>query len=840
MSGVPSCACGTPGCACPPGLPADGVAPAARFAHGAIRDRLIEALGRERALDGLSTRDSSDPAIALIDAWAGALHVLAFSTARLAEDVDLAVGLDRGALVELTRLIGYAPRPAIAAAAALSFTVDPNAASDPTIPAGTQVATVPRDKEMPLTFETASAVTAKAAWNTLKPARAVAVPPVTLTTTHLVITGIDVAASLGDGVLARIDAATLLYAHLVDIARMPDPNAPTTTLTVTGGTAVSSAHGPAMGEVIILGMRTSAFGALAPNYQLVKPGTNSAAIGNIVSSHTIAAGSLARLVTLFGADPIAVAIAALSTADWPGLTMPGDGTVDLSSVVKEALPGRSAVFVAGSQVQAGDIAAATDAFRADFGLSGPVTRITVSGVVTIPGQASSFGEMVRATGILIETQRKRLRAIPDPAERVPVAAARDRLAVTGGGDLPVGRLIALVGKDANTGARLVETATIQEVAPSGGNANLTLTAPLTGVFLAEGLTIAGNVVSASHGATPPNQPELLGSSDAAKPAPVYPLSGSPLTYVADKSARGYSAAAEVRVTGRLYQPADRFLDLTDDRAWRPRQRRDGGFEIQFAGRLPTAPNSVTAKYRIGAGSAGNVDAGRVSMVMTPVLGVTGAANLTAGEGGTDAAGPGDMRKAGDTIVLLDRVVSLADFKRYALSFRGVTNALATELRETLKRTVYLTIAGAGGQLPTPSLMSDLSDALSKVTVPGRRPRILGFSPRRAWAQVRFAHDPAYVRTGVATALRAALLASFSATAREFGQSLYASELIAVAQGVTGVLAAVAAVGDGGQWVAQWDAQPVTARPPRIEHGVLALADLVSIDDGSLSLGVMLP
>jgi hypothetical protein len=757
----------------------------------------VAALGQERALDGLSTRDPSDPAVALVDAWAGALHVLAFSAARLAEDADLAIGQDRAALVELTRLIGYAPRPAIAAATTMAFTVDPNATADPTIPSGTQVATVPRDKELPLTFETSGDLPAKASWNTLKPSRATAVQAVTEKTAELVIAGTDVAANQGDGVLARIDHATLLYARLVEIVRAPDPAPPRTTLRVTGGVAVPSTSGPGMDEVVILGVRTTAFGALAPNYELFKATTPQPA---------------------------------KEGEDWPKLAMPSDGTVDLSSVVREALPRKATLFAAGSQIQIGDIKTATEASRADFGLSGPVTRITVDGVVTNPDQKNTFNKEVRGTAILIETQRRKLLKTTDPTERIPDPASPDHLTVVGGQDLPAGRRIALVGSDADTGARQVEAATIQTAVPSGSGAILTLTAPLAGVFLAEDLAIAANVVDATHGSTPANQPELLGSSDATKPAPVYSLSAGPVTYIADNSALGYSPAAEVRVSGRLYQPVDRFLDLTDDRAWRLRQRRDGGFEVQFAGRLPTAANSVTAKYRVGAGAAGNVDAGRVAMVMTPVLGVTKAENLTAAEGGSDAAGPDDMRLAGETIILLDRVVALGDYERYARAFRGVSNALASELPETLKRTVYLTIAGANGQPPTPTLISDLGDALAKAIVPGRRPRILGFTPRRVQAQLRFAHDPAYVRSDVETALRAALLAAFSATSRKFGQSLYASELLAVAQGVTGVLAAVATVGDGRQWV--------PARPPRIEHGALALADLVAIDDGSLRLGVM--
>jgi hypothetical protein len=832
MSGGTACACGAPGCACAPADVTADVAPAARFTHGAIFERLIAALGEEGTLDGLSTRDSTDPAIALIDAWAGALHVLAFSAARLAEDVDLAVSQDKASLLELTRLIGYAPRPAISAATTLAFTVDPNAPSDPTIPAGTQVATIPRANELPLTFETASDLLARSAWNAFAPARAASAQVVTASTTELVISGTNVVASLGDAVLARISDTAVLFGRLTSLARVPDPQTPRTSLILTGGVkvSVSGALNPAMGEVIILGVRTSAFGALAPNYQLVKPGTNSAAIGAIVSAHTIPPESLRLLATTFGSDPIALAIAVLAQTDWPGLQMPADGTVDLSTAVKEALPGRAVLFSADGQAQAGVINTATDAFRADFGLNGPVTRITVAGVVTIPGQTNSLGDKVRQTAIWIETERHALLATPDPDEVIPHPATPDHVAVVGGADLPVGRRIALVGVDAATGAPLAEAATIQSVTPTAAGADLTLTAALNGVFKADGLVINGNVVEASHGATPPNQPELLGASDATRLLPTYPLSAGPVTYVADNSALGYSPPVEVRVAGRLYTRVDRFLDLTDDRAWRLRQRRDGGFMVQFAGRLPTAVNSVTARYRVGAGAAGNIDAGRVAMVMTPVLGVSKVTNVRAAEGGVDADGPDAMRRAGDGIVLLDRVVALTDYERYAQAFRGVTNAMATELRQSLRRTVYLTIAGANGQPPSPQLVSDLGAALAKVTAPGRRLRIVGFTPLAVGATVLFAHDPAYVRATVQSALLAALLKTFSATARRFGQPLYASEVIAVAQGVTGVLAALVTFPNGG------DVLP--ARPPRLENGVLLLADLIAVDANGLQLGVL--
>ncbi len=686
---------------------------------------------------------------------------------------------------------------------------------------------VPRAKELPpCRSKPAPTFTAKTTWNALRLARATAVQPVSVATTELLVVGTEVRATMGDAILARIDAATLLFARFVDVVRTPDPATPRAVLKVTAGVTLASTFGPALGEVVVLGVRSSAFGALAPDYDLVKPSTgNAETVRRLIIPESTITGSVAE-TGLHGA------LAALVATDWPGLTMPANGTVDLSSVVKEALPGRDALFVAGSLRQAGSIVTASEAYRAGFALSGAVTRLTLNGVSTAASGGGSFHDRVRDTAIHIETQRLRLLAQPDPTETIPLTGTPDRFTVSGSVPLPVGRRIALVGADATTGVRQAEAAAILNTATSGANTVLTLTQPLQNRFLAEGLTIAANVVGATHGRTPPNSPELLGSSDARRPAPVYALSSTPVAHVADNSARGYTPAISVRVGGRLYQPVERFLDLADDRAWRLRQRLDGAFEVQFAGRLPTAANNVTAAYRVGGGAAGNVDPGRVCMLMTPVLGISKAENLTAAEGGIDAAGPDDMRRAGDTVAMLDRVVALADYERFARAFRGVGQALATELRETLRRTVYLTIAGADGRPPSTTLTQDLGDALAKVTIPGRRLKIVGFVENRIGVTVAFAHDPALIRSNVEAAVRAALLARFGAQARDFGQSLYTSELLAVTQGVPGVLAATAMIAGG--------VDPAVAQPPRFAGGTQALSSLVSIGDDTLTLLEMAP
>ncbi len=147
-------------------------------------------------LVGLATRDAGDPSIALLDAWAVVADVLSFYNERLANEGYLRTAVHRRSLVELARLVGYKPRPGVSASTFLAFTLDaPPATAAPapaipglppspaparlpvptgsrdeiTIPKGTRAQTQPGQGELPQPFETDQAITARAAWNALRP-----------------------------------------------------------------------------------------------------------------------------------------------------------------------------------------------------------------------------------------------------------------------------------------------------------------------------------------------------------------------------------------------------------------------------------------------------------------------------------------------------------------------------------------------------------------------------------------------------------------------------------------------------------------------------------------------
>ncbi|MEO7052009.1 MAG: putative baseplate assembly protein [Rhodanobacter sp.] len=120
------------------------------------------------ALAGLRTRESDDPSMALLDAWAVTAEVLSFYTERIANEGYLCSATERRSVLELARLVDYRLRPGVSASVHLAYTVEKD--SPPvTIPAGAQAQSIPAPGEQMQTFETTEPLDARFEWNALKP-----------------------------------------------------------------------------------------------------------------------------------------------------------------------------------------------------------------------------------------------------------------------------------------------------------------------------------------------------------------------------------------------------------------------------------------------------------------------------------------------------------------------------------------------------------------------------------------------------------------------------------------------------------------------------------------------
>lgn len=119
------------------------------------------------SLHRLTTRETDDPSIALLDAWACVGDVLTFYQERIANEAYLGTATERRSILELGRLVGYTLKPGVAASAYLAYTLDDGAKT--IIPAGTKAQSIPGADEKPQMFETSADAEARAEWNALRP-----------------------------------------------------------------------------------------------------------------------------------------------------------------------------------------------------------------------------------------------------------------------------------------------------------------------------------------------------------------------------------------------------------------------------------------------------------------------------------------------------------------------------------------------------------------------------------------------------------------------------------------------------------------------------------------------
>src|ERR1700687_4783456 len=139
----------------------------------------------ERPLGALTTRHLDDPSIALLDAWAVVADVLTFYQERIAHEGYLRTATERRSVLELARLVGYTPRPGVAASVYLAYSIEekpqPAAAAgaagapatssveepETVVAPGARAQSVPGPGEQPQPFETGADLRARAAWNNL-------------------------------------------------------------------------------------------------------------------------------------------------------------------------------------------------------------------------------------------------------------------------------------------------------------------------------------------------------------------------------------------------------------------------------------------------------------------------------------------------------------------------------------------------------------------------------------------------------------------------------------------------------------------------------------------------
>jgi hypothetical protein len=311
--------------------------------------------------------------------------------------------------------------------------------------------------------------------------------------------------------------------------------------------------------------------------------------------------------------------------------------------------------------------------------------------------------------------------------------------------------------------------------------------------------------------------ETLGSGDASIGSQTFTLAKSPLTYLA--AGAGQASTLTVSVAGVAWtEVSTLFRQPPGAMVFVTRQLPDGSTQVRFGdgvngARLPSGTGNVIASYRYGSGAA-SPPAGRLTSVARPQPGIAGVRNPVPVAGGADPDLPAALRRNGPASTLtLARAISAADYEAVAVRTPGVDRAKAVwafnpaEQRPVI--TVYVGDTQAAAGLARTALAAS-GDPNRPVTVTAASPIQLQLGCTLIVAADR---QPAAAAAAATAALLDPGTGLFSPAGMAIGQVLYRSQLDAVLS-VPGVLAVTGlrVIAPGSLGLLQNAGPPVILRP----------------------------
>jgi predicted phage baseplate assembly protein len=210
-------------------------------------------------------------------------------------------------------------------------------------------------------------------------------------------------------------------------------------------------------------------------------------------------------------------------------------------------------------------------------------------------------------------------------------------------------------------------------------------------------------------------------------------------------------------------------------------------------RLPTGSANVTATWRTGLGTAGNVDAGKIAQLRAKPLGVKGVTNPIAASGGADAEALEDIRaNVPSAALLLDRLVSVSDYAAYANAFASIGLARADVLRVGRRRVITISALDSSGDpvVVGETLELALSEAITACKDAAAEFKVV---PARIYTfnvSISVLLDDG--QTAESVGIEDALAAAFAWTERDFHEGVTTSEVMAVVQALDGVKSVIVA------------------------------------------------
>lgn len=306
--------------------------------------------------------------------------------------------------------------------------------------------------------------------------------------------------------------------------------------------------------------------------------------------------------------------------------------------------------------------------------------------------------------------------------------------------------------------------------------------------------IHGNVARASHGE---GASEILGAGDPTKPFQSFTLKQTPLTYLVASRETGVASTLSLRVDGVQWQEVpDLYARGATARVFATSLSDTGETSVRFGdgisgARPPAGRDNITAEYRAGLGKAGNLRAGQLSLPIDRPLGLKEVVNPFAAIGGADPESEAAARRNAPIHTLtLGRVVSITDYRDFALGYPGIARADARWVWQGETRRILVTVAGDDGNAvpKTGAVLEALRNAYRTYGDPFVSFELMSFQPAHFRVGLKVAIETGYDVVSVLASVEAAIRAAYAFDNRDFAQNVALSEVAATAHRVAGVVA----------------------------------------------------
>jgi hypothetical protein len=796
--------------------------------HAGFKADMLLSIPSQPTLKDLKTREDSDLSIGLVDSWALVADVLTFYQERIANEGFLRTATERRSLLELARTVGYELKPGVAASAYLAFSMD-TAASSPkkaTVGIGTKVQSVPEQGESAQVFETIEEIEAQKAWNEIKPQREERQDlQAALAKGEVVLAGTSTKLTVGDGILFTIGGAKAAFVIakqvLIEAAALSSRTriifAPT--------------HAEDTQAIEKAGEEEEETDSTLDSEGLLSQSDIREIIGfpwtesDLQSKATIEGWSMDKIVEAIHSElkrekvtgDAVYAFRLKCSAFKIGVETNSHDTliIDLDNIYDNVQPESWIVLKNSTRTSAFKIADTTEnnaVIPEDPTVTARVTRLNLDNNKWVrlykKAEAPDFytstssGSPVQDDLICFDSTDSTTTSVYAAPEQLDLAENTVEMPVEGKeilldsmvGGLAQERPIAVSGElEDQPGIIRKEIAILSNIVHFEEDKLMTtlyLSEPLTYKYKRSTVKINANVARSTHGET---KEASLGSGDPTQKFQEFVLNHSPLAYVSGATASGAKSTLHVSIDRIKWEEKESFEGMGySERAFVTRRSDDGKTTVIFGdgatGRLPpSGQENVKAKYRIGIGSDGLLEADQLSILMTRPLGVRGVTNPLKTSGAEDPESLDEARRnAPRTVLTMDRIVSLRDYKNFAQGFAGVGKAMSFMVRVGGDNLVLVAVSAEGGEELDVDHRKTLAEAIELYKDPAARFTVRSFLPRafNVEAMIIVSGDREF--DDVKTVVEDALKEAFSFENRDFGQAVTISEVISVIQGVEGV------------------------------------------------------